>query len=345
MICLKLRGINMKCYNIKIKFHDKIQYELNFHNRINFIIGDSATGKTTLVNPILDNPIKSVTLNDVDISEEYVFDAGTVPATVAALLKSNIKVVILDETQIVVNILKSEKISKYIKNKVLVIISRDMSLIADIAINGITTGTQNYYKLVLDETNVNVSKLYFEFDEPVSYSKALTEDEKSGYLFMKQICSDNVKPLYGKDNLSLVFKEDADLFMIDLCGLNQLVYLLTVIIKELNVGIVNAHSFEWVILNTNKFKNLVDLSLDEYSEKKKNLERYITELLQKSSLYEYDKNYSKGDEEYFNWLFDCGSVELLKGTKYEYLVTAYKEIKEENKAERAKRLANLLLEE
>lgn len=335
----------MKQYNINIKFYDKIQYKLKFNNRINFIIGNSATGKTTLVTPIIDNPIESVTLNDIDISEEYAFDAGTVHATVMALLKSNVKVVVLDETQVVINILKREKINKYIRDKILIIISRDMTLIADIAINGITTGVQNFYKLVLDENNINVSKPYFEFDIPTSYSKALTEDERSGYLFMKHICSDNVRPLSGKDNLSLVFEEDADLLLIDLCGLNQLVFLLTVIVKELNINIVNAHSFEWVVLNTNKFKDLANLSLDEYPEKKKNLERYITELLEQCSEKEYNKKYSKGDEEYFNWLFDCGSIELLKGTKYEYLVTAYKEIKEENKAERAKRLANLLLEE
>lgn len=333
----------MKRYHINIKFRDAIEYDLEFNNKINFIIGNSATGKSTLVEPMIDNPIESITLNGEDIIDSYAFDRGVVPITVSTLLKSEAKVVVFDESAVVDNVLKREKLNKYLNNKIIIVMSRDFDLISGIAINGVTTGTNNYYKLVVNKNNVNVVEPYFKFKKPEAYHSIVTEDSKSGFLFAKKICK-NTKSIAGKENLKEVLTNGADLIMVDLCGLNQMVYILNTILKSEDISVVDCYSFEWVILKTNKFADKCDTSLDMYPEIKKNLERYITEVLQEASIKEYDKPYSKGDEEYFDWLFNYGPTELLKGTEYEYLITAYKEI-EESKVDRARRLASLLLEE
>lgn len=335
----------MTIYNVVFKFQDGMTYNLNLHNKLNFIIGDSATGKTTLFNIKKENPITEVTLNGDDIFDNFITYRDELVAGVKAVLSSDAKLIIFDELDKIIDILKSYNISKVIKNKIVIIISRDIKLLSSISVRGITTGTQNFYTIKpINKDHISIP--YFKFDKPKSYSRVFTEDSKSGKIFMDMICSnDNVMSLHGKESISLDLSNKDSLLLVDLCGLCQMLYNVWFLYKQQGIGVVDCYSFEWVILNTNKFKNLVDLNLDEYPEKKKNLERYITELLQKYSLDEYNKNYAKGDEEYFNWLFDCGTVDLLKETKYDYLVTAYKEPKEESKADRAKRLANLLLEE
>lgn len=156
----------MERYHINIKFRDAIEYDLEFNNRINFIIGNSATGKSTLVEPMIDNPIESVTLNGENITDSYAFDRGVVPITVIALLKSEAKVVVFDESTIIESILKREKISEYLNNKIVVIMSRDFNLISGIAVNGVTLGLNNFYELTVDKNNINVVELYFKLSRP-----------------------------------------------------------------------------------------------------------------------------------------------------------------------------------
>lgn len=335
----------MRTYKIDIQFYGEKSYCLEVHNKLNFIIGDSATGKTTIIKNEQDNPIKKVLLNDEDITDRYATLRSNEIATIKAVLMSDAKLVILDELDATVQLLKTFNMSKVIKDKILLVISRDIKLISSIAVNGVTTGVQNFYSMVPDGKG-HILTRYFKFDKPLSYSKVYTEDSKSGKLFMENICDANsVIPLDGKESIKLIDDCDDAILLIDLCGLCQMLYNVWFLYKQKGIYVVDTYSFEWLVLNTNKFLNCCDICLEEYPEVKKNLERYITELLVDVSLKEYGKQYNKGSEEYFNWLFADGTKELLDGTEYSYLLTAYKVIKEESKADRAKRLASLLLEE
>lgn len=331
----------MTDYSVILKYSNNSEYHMNFNNKLNFIIGDSATGKTSIILHEDDIVLTEATLNGTDVMDDYIAVSTNIFAEIKTALESSAKLVIIDETDELLRVLKSVDINKLVKHKLIIIISRDIEAIGASEVNRVSTGTNNFYGLKANGLN-HITVPYFNFNRISKVERVFTEDSASGKYFMERLCDKEIiTPLFGKEQLDKYKYKNTDLVLVDLCGLKQMVYQLWFMYVQVGVSVINCHSLEWLILNTNKFDGRCNLTLDDYPEKAKSLERYLTSLLNEESKRLYNRTYSKGDEEYFDWLFANGKEALLKGTQYDYLLNCFNDSSNRalSIAERAKLLS------
>ncbi len=62
----------MTDYSVILKYSNNSEYHMNFNNKLNFIIGDSATGKTSIILHEDDIVLTEAILNGTDVMDDYI---------------------------------------------------------------------------------------------------------------------------------------------------------------------------------------------------------------------------------------------------------------------------------
>jgi len=287
--------------------NSKVKYEFSIKRNITIIRGDSATGKTTLVEMINEyyesGEQSGITLN---CDKECRVLAGRDWKIILPTINDSI--VFVDEDN---DFLSSTEFAKAVKNSdnYYVLITREGLPNLPISVDEIygirTSGKYAGIKKVYNE----LYHIYgnYNFDEIIKPDKVIVEDSNSGFEFFEH-CSKNknysVVSASGKSTIfSLAKKEKEQLTLIIADGaafgseIDRIIKLQSV---NKNIKLFLPESFEWLILSANILKdNNVKTIVDnpsEYIESKEYMswERFFTQLLidvSKGTYLQYSKNH------------------------------------------------------
>lgn len=290
---------NTSLLDIRIK-GKRLSYEISLKDRLTILVGDSGTGKTTLVDMLLNED----DIYNVSLSKKY---------NVAELLKSNYKALLNDaingvEYLFVIDdkdfMYTSEFASLYgnVTNSLFIFICRTESDKFK-KWNTIPFSANAIYKLE-HKFGVNVLTPKFTYSYITNMIKdfvVITEDRKSGY----QLACELFNTVYhadSKDKLLQYIKENKELFInrnvllfVDIPAIG---FILSNVIKYLTMlhsycfVIKDMQSVEYLILRSKFYNKNIDLcgsDMIEYI----TIERYCTDILEQLSLgkpYTYSKS-------------------------------------------------------
>ncbi len=292
-------------YEIKVK-DARLQYKFTISRNITILRGDSATGKTTLIDMISayqQNHMSSgVTIScekECVVLNSYNWQMN--------LSQMNDKIVFIDEGA---SFVKTSEFSEMIKssNNYYVIATRSFLPNLPYSITevyGIKNTSGNKYQ--------NTKRLYSRFyplykKQEISNKEkmdiVITEDSNSGYEFFHHICGKvNMKCVSanGKSNIvSLIQEYEGNNIMIIADGAAfgpEIETVLTLAKRNQNISMFFPESFEWLILHSGLIKNVEDILENPSdfieSEEYFSWERFFTALLcerTKGSYLEYKKS-------------------------------------------------------
>lgn len=270
----------------------RLKYEFEIRRNITIIRGDSATGKTTLIDMIRDyvnnpsgTPVKLVCDKDCHVLE-------------GALWKEQLSgiedsIVFIDEGN---EFIKTEEFAKEIQktDNYYVIASRE-------SLPALPYSVEEIYGIRTSGKYGTLKQSYHEFyrlygaetyESDVKPEIIITEDSNSGYQFFDHICRENnlkCDSMNGKSNVFHylnIHKNEKILVIADGAAFgSEIEKVLQLIRKRKNVALYLPESFEWLILSTGILKkNLIEEILDEpfnyvESEKFFSWERFFTAVL------------------------------------------------------------------
>lgn len=287
-------------YEISIQ-NNKVKYEFVIRRNITIIQGDSATGKTTLVDMIREYQLNG---QDSGIS-----------------LSCKRKCVVLEGND------WEQNLSLY--NDCIIFIDEGNKFISSKNFSSCAKKSTNYYVIVTREGLENLpysvdeiygihtsgkyadlKQIYHEFfriydnkpDEELKIDKIITEDSNSGFEFFKAVADENIECISaeGKSNIFSLAKslnpEGNILIVADGAAFGSQMNLLSTLVKQRkNLVLFLPESFEWLllssgILNDGEIIKILETP-EEYIESKKffSWEQYFTDLLIRKS----DKTYLK----------------------------------------------------
>lgn len=292
-------------YRIRIQ-SKRVIYDFEIRRNITIITGDSAKGKTTLIDNINDyvNYGKDSGIN-LNCEKPCRVIAGANWESQLRDIKDSI--VFIDEGN---KFITSEDFAHAVKNSdnYYVIITREKLDNLPYSVNEIYGITSSGKYMNVKQVYNEMYPLYIEHTSKAMQNPTLviTEDEKSGYQFFEAVGKDKgflcisangkaniIKNIISRDNERILLVVDGAAFGPEMNAVAQ-------IIKRFpNYALYAPESFEWLLLNSNIFKEkkLADIldNPSDYIESSQffSWERYFTDLLERISKlykgYEYNK--------------------------------------------------------
>ena len=270
----------------------RLKYDFELRRNLTLVRGDSATGKTTLVDMIQDyvnNP--SGTPVELTCDKKCYVLAGTLWKEQLNGISESI--VFIDEGN---EFIKTEEFAGSIQktDNYYVIISRE-------SLPALPYSVEEIYGIKTSGKYGTLKQSYHEFyrlygadtyKDSVAPEVVITEDSNSGYQFFEYVCNENnlkCETLNGKSNIFHylnMHKNEKLLVIADGAAFGSEIDRVMQLIKNReNVALYLPESFEWMILSTGLLKNgLVDKILEnpsEYIESKEyfSWERFFTAIL------------------------------------------------------------------
>lgn len=289
-------------YHIVVQ-NNRLRYEFDIKRNITIIRGDSATGKTTLIN-MIESASELGEGSGVEVVCEK--NCRTLGGNDWNIVLPNLKeqIIFLDEEN---RFIKSQEFASEVKksDNYFVIITREDLPNLPYAVDEIygihTSGKYHDTKRVYNETY----QIYGaeEFLVPIKPDLVITEDSNSGYDFFKAVCKEKgitCKSAGGKSNLKTWLeneKEDTVVAIADGAAIGPEMNELYQLMKyKPNMKCYLPESFEWLILKS----GLVD-------------DKAIHEMLEQPEAY-------IDSQEYFSWerFFTVTLTEATKDTYMQY---------------------------
>ena len=300
----------------------RLKYDFVIRRNITIIQGNSATGKTTLVDMIREavNNTSGASVDLVCDKKCFVLDGTLWKEQLAAVSNS---IVFIDEGN---EFIKTIEFSKFIQNtdNYYVIVTRESLPTLPYSVEEIygikTSGKYGKLEQKFNEFyRIYGSDIYKESIHP---DTVLTEDSNSGYQFFKSICNNShikCESLNGKSNIFQYLNSHDNeniLVIVDGAAFGSEMHRVTELIRDKKeIAIYLPESFEWLVLLSGVVKNsmlnsilespadhieskeyfswesfftaiLIDMTKDSYlAYKKKNLNSvYLTDTVKKSIL-------------------------------------------------------------
>ena len=270
----------------------RLKYDFVIRRNITIIQGNSATGKTTLVDMIreaVNNP-SGASVDLVCDKKCFVLDGTLWKEQLAAVSNS---IVFIDEGN---EFIKTIEFSKFIQNtdNYYVIVTRESLPTLPYSVEEIygIKSSGKYGKLVQkfnEFYRIYGSDIYKQSIHP---DTVLTEDSNSGYQFFKSICDDThirCESLNGKSNIFQYLNSHDNeniLVIVDGAAFGSEMHRVTELIRDKKgVAIYLPESFEWLVLLSGVVKNSMLNSILErpadYIESKEyfSWERFFTAIL------------------------------------------------------------------
>lgn len=283
-------------YHITVQ-NKRIRYDFEIRRNITVIRGDSATGKTTLIDMVqeyYENGIASAVMLRCD-KPCTVLSGKTWSAQLSMMQDS---IVFIDEGN---DFVLTDAFASAIRNtdNYYVIVTREGIPSLPYSVNEIY-GIRNSGKYGTLKQTYNVFYHLYEVDQlslPLCPSCVITEDSNSGYQFYKNVCGDRVNCLsaYGKSNIFglIVSRCEEDILIIaDGAAFGSEMEKVSKLMQEHpNIHLYLPESFEWLILQSGLIsqKDLKKILAhpEEYIESRDyfSWERYFT---QKLTMYTQD---------------------------------------------------------
>lgn len=270
----------------------RLKYDFELRRNLTIIQGDSATGKTTLVDMIRDftnNPSGSPVEVKCD-KKCYVLEGTLWKQQLGGITDS---IIFIDEgnefiksTDFAQEIQKTDNYYVIVTREGLPALPYSVEEIYGIRTSGkygtLKQSYHEFYRLYGEETYKN----------EVNPEVILTEDSNSGYQFFSQICQENRLKCESMDGKSNIFhylnrhKNEKILVIADGAAFgSEIDKVLQLIYGRENVALYLPESFEWLILSSGILKNnMLDEMLNdpsEYIESEKyfSWERFFTAVL------------------------------------------------------------------
>lgn len=289
-------------YHIVVQ-NNRLRYEFDIKRNITIIRGDSATGKTTLIN-MIENAAEFGEGSGVEVVCEK--KCRTLSGTDWNLILPNLKqqIIFLDEEN---RFIKSQEFASEVKksDNYFVIITREDLPNLPYSVDEIygihTSGKYHDTKRVYNE----MYRIYGaeEVMLPIKPEIIVTEDSNSGYDFFRAVCQESdicCKSANGKSNLKEVLQSiegDRTVAIADGAAIgSEMNELYQLMMHKKNISCYLPESFEWLILKS----GLVD-------------DREVREMLEKPEEY-------IDSREHFSWerYFTAKLIEATKGMYLHY---------------------------
>ena len=270
----------------------RLQYEFELRRNLTFIRGDSATGKTTLVDMIRDfvNNPSGTPVELVCDKKCYVLEGALWKMQLNGIADS---IVFIDEgNEFIKTVEFAEEIQK--TDNYYVIVTRE-------ALPALPYSVEEIYGIRTSGKYGTLKQSYHEFyrlygaktyEKVVAPEVILTEDSNSGYQFFNHVCNENglsCEAMNGKSNVFHylnLHKNEKILIIADGAAFgSEMDRVLQLINMQKNVALYLPESFEWLVLSAGILKNnRIDKILDdpsEYVESKEyfSWERFFTAVL------------------------------------------------------------------
>lgn len=289
----------------------KIKYEFEIKRNITILKGDSATGKTTLMELIEEYYEKG---NSTGININCSKECVTLSGRDWKVKLNNIKdsIVFIDEFN---PFLTTEEFAKEIQktNNYYVLITRENLYNLPYSVDEIYGIRENNKYPYIKKTYNELYKIYskISINDILNPKTIIVEDSNSGYEFFSNVCnkdievfSSNGKTQIGK-KLNLLSKKEDVLIIADGAAFGSEIDKIDKLIRFRNtIHLYLPESFEWLILKSGILKNIEKILSKPYdyieSENYFSWERYFTELLIKETQNTYLKyNKKKLNSIYF----------------------------------------------
>ena len=270
----------------------RLQYEFELRRNLTIIRGDSATGKTTLVDMIRDfvNNPSGTPVELVCDKKCYVLEGALWKMQLNGIADS---IVFIDEgNEFIKTVEFAEEIQK--TDNYYVIVTRE-------ALPALPYSVEEIYGIRTSGKYGTLKQSYHEFyrlygaktyEKVVAPEVILTEDSNSGYQFFNHVCNENglsCEAMNGKSNVFHylnLHKNEKILIIADGAAFgSEMDRVLQLINMQKNVALYLPESFEWLVLSAGILKNnRIDKILDdpsEYVESKEyfSWERFFTAVL------------------------------------------------------------------
>lgn len=286
----------------------RLKYDFEVRRNLTMIRGDSATGKTTLIDMIRDyvNNPSGTPVNLTCDKKCYVLEG--------ALWKEQLKgitdcIIFIDEgNEFIKSVDFAEEIQK--TDNYYVIVTRE-------SLSSLPYSIEEIYGIRTSGKYGTLKQSYHEFyqlygvdtyEKSVKPDIIITEDSNSGYQFFAQICQEkqlDCESMNGKSNVFHylnIHKDEKILVIADGAAFgSEMDRVLQLINKRKNVALYLPESFEWLVLSAGVLKN-----------------NSVVQILKNPSEYIESK-------EYFSWERFFTAV-LIQETKDTYLTYAKKKL-------------------
>lgn len=276
----------------------RLKYEFELRRNLTIIRGDSATGKTTLVDMIRDfvNNPSGTPVELVCDKKCYVLEGALWKMQLAGIADS---IVFIDEgNEFIKTVEFSEEIQK--TDNYYVIVTRE-------ALPALPYSVEEIYGIRTSGKYGTLKQSYHEFYRlygTKTYEKAvipeviLTEDSNSGYQFFSEVCNENglsCESMNGKSNVFHylnLHRNEKILVIADGAAFGpEMDRVLQLIGRQKNVALYLPESFEWLVLSAGILKNnQIDKILDDPSEYVESREYFSWERFFTAVLIEETKN-------------------------------------------------------
>jgi len=225
-------------HSIMVQSGRGIQYKLEIYRKYTVIRGDSATGKTTLVNLIEDASIRKT----ADISCD-------VPCVVLPELNWELNleafsdsIVFIDENHPALAQAKIMAEKMAVSDNCFVIISRDK-------MSWIPYSYKEIYQIKSSGKYHRMERIYEDLDVFVENESYVVEDEAAGFQYFQYWLGEKVSSSHGNSNLSKYADENVTLIG-DGAAIGPYMYELTL----RKSGLYLPESFEWLLLHSPVFE-------------------------------------------------------------------------------------------
>ena len=286
----------------------RLKYDFEVRRNLTMIRGDSATGKTTLIDMIRDyvnNP--SGTPVDLTCDKKcYVLEGALWKEQLKGITDS---IIFIDEgNEFIKSVDFAEEIQK--TDNYYVIATRE-------SLPSLPYSVEEIYGIRTSGKYGTLKQSYHEFyrlygadvyEKSIKPDIVITEDSNSGYQFFAQICQEkqlNCESMNGKSNVFHylnMYKDEKILVIADGAAFgSEMDRVLQLINKRKNVALYLPESFEWLVLSSGVLKN-----------------NSVVQILKNPSEYIESK-------EYFSWERFFTAV-LIQETKDTYLTYAKKKL-------------------
>ena len=240
----------------------RLKYDFEIRKNLTIIRGDSATGKTTLVD-IIQEYVNNPTGSPVDLTCDkkcYVLEGALWKGQLAEITDS---IVFIDEGN---DFIKTEEFAREIQktDNYYVIVTRE-------SLPALPYSVEEIYGIRTSGKYGTLKQIYHEFyriynlDETkgeIEPEAVVTEDSNSGYQFFDAVCRENgltCKTLNGKSNIFRylkVHKNEKILVIADGAAFgSEMDRVMRLMESRKNIVLYLPESFEWLILSAGVLKN------------------------------------------------------------------------------------------
>ncbi|MBD8940606.1 MAG: translation initiation factor 2 [Lachnospiraceae bacterium] len=286
----------------------RLKYDFEVRRNLTMIRGDSATGKTTLIDMIRDyvNNPSGTPVNLTCDKKCYVLEGALWKEQLKGIIDS---IIFIDEgNEFIKSVDFAEEIQK--TDNYYVIVTRE-------SLSSLPYSIEEIYGIRTSGKYGTLKQSYHEFyqlygvdtyEKSVKPDIIITEDSNSGYQFFAQICQEkqlDCESMNGKSNVFHylnIHKDEKILVIADGAAFgSEMDRVLQLINKRKNVALYLPESFEWLVLSAGVLKN-----------------NSVVQILKNPSEYIESK-------EYFSWERFFTAV-LIQETKDTYLTYAKKKL-------------------